>query len=55
MIVRMEADVLGVPWDLADATGSGWSRRRRSKAGRSLGYVGCQVFDHPFGKTDAEG
>lgn len=24
-IVRIEAGPLGVPWDLADATGSGWS------------------------------
>lgn len=24
MIVRIEAGPLGVPWDLADATGSGW-------------------------------
>lgn len=37
MIVRMEADVLGVSWDLADATGSGWSWRRRSRTGKSLG------------------
>lgn len=28
MIVRIEADLLGVPWDLADATGSGWSWSR---------------------------
>lgn len=35
MIVRMKADdVLGVPWDLADATGSDLPG---SRAGKSLG------------------